>query len=454
MALSSSEKQENASNACNTSSRLDLPSDIDSNSQRLYSRRVSAPKFATGSLKSKFGCFEKQHSHPPMNAHSDDRQCAFMNEFHKFNASAEASGTSFESSAKAIADNSCFRVYKMASDGEFIAFALIFGFQLSVLCVYKQIILHDPYVSFSNVKIAKNYELPKLLIREGSPIESFHSSDTQLETLAMRCDSPKSSVNTLASLDSASAAGPINLCDPRNMSKDDGPLNTLFLESLSECSTSNSKRHGFRKPDLTQLRQMFHGPTMRNFNSDATNVTKYLDTVPLKYRRGFSNLNDACTSSADTSNSNVKKRSHSAKEVSFGSDTFEYTHRSVFQEDLFKSFMAQEWPNNDPDEQVRKMTKFGNSTTTKVSSASMNYGTNSNDTNYRSHGQSDGGGASQAQHWRLPGRSLNDDLHEKEEAENSDEDSDGDDNDDDSDGDHDGDDDADEDGDDDDDAGE
>lgn len=50
---------------------------------------------------------------------------------------------------------------------------------------------------------AKNYELPKLLIREGSPIESFHSSHPQLETLALHCDSPKTIVDLAAAAPNA-----------------------------------------------------------------------------------------------------------------------------------------------------------------------------------------------------------------------------------------------------------
>lgn len=102
---------------CMPSLLLDVNYPSDSNNHRLYSRRVSAPKFSSTTLKSKFGCFEKQHSHPPLNAHCDERS-SFINEFHAFNTASGTGGGSFESSAKAIADNSCFRVYKMAADGE------------------------------------------------------------------------------------------------------------------------------------------------------------------------------------------------------------------------------------------------------------------------------------------------------------------------------------------------
>lgn len=404
MALNPLDTHETATNVCNTSLRLDLPSDIDCNSQRLYSRRVSAPKFSTGSVKSKFGCFEKQHSHPPMNTHCDERG-AFMNDFHKFNATADASSTTFESSAKAIADNSCFRVYKMAADGKLIAFHTHNANQI----ITKNLFLSPIVIT------AKNYELPKLLIREGSPIESFHSSDTQLETLAMRCDSPKSAVNTLTAMDSASASGPINLCDSRNMAKDKQPpdggaLSALLLESLNDRGTS-SKR-GFTKTELTHLRQLFgNGSTMRNQGTDTAAGTNFLDTVPLKYRRGFSNLNDACASSGGTSTRNTKQRSHSAREICLGSEAIEYN--SIFPEGLFDSIMGQEWPDNDSADQAdcstRSTNKFGGSSaTTEMSATSTNYSSNSIDTNYRSHGQSDSGEASQAQHWRVSPRGFDD----------------------------------------------
>lgn len=110
--------------ACTTSLCLDLkyPSDIDCSNHRLYSRRISAPKFSTSAFKSKLGCFEKQHSHPPLHTHCDERN-SFLNELHTFNGATGTTSTSFESSAKAIADNSCFRVYKMTADGKLIVFS-------------------------------------------------------------------------------------------------------------------------------------------------------------------------------------------------------------------------------------------------------------------------------------------------------------------------------------------
>ncbi|XP_055635708.1 uncharacterized protein LOC129775250 isoform X2 [Toxorhynchites rutilus septentrionalis] len=51
-----------------------------------------------------------------------------------------------------------------------------------------------------------SYELPKLLIREDSPVESFHSSYPHLETVALRGESPKN-FNSLAKLQDTGHAG-------------------------------------------------------------------------------------------------------------------------------------------------------------------------------------------------------------------------------------------------------
>lgn len=50
------------------------------------------------------------------------------------------------------------------------------------------------------------YELPKLLIREDSPVESFHSSYPQLETVALRGESPKN-FNSLTKVQDPGTAG-------------------------------------------------------------------------------------------------------------------------------------------------------------------------------------------------------------------------------------------------------
>ncbi|XP_062559474.1 uncharacterized protein LOC134224201 [Armigeres subalbatus] len=54
-----------------------------------------------------------------------------------------------------------------------------------------------------------SYELPKLLIREDSPVESFHSSYPQLETVALRGESPKN-FNSITKLQDTGPSGELD----------------------------------------------------------------------------------------------------------------------------------------------------------------------------------------------------------------------------------------------------
>lgn len=87
------------------------------------------------------------------------------------------------------------------------------------------------------------YELPKLLIREDSPVESFHSSYPQLETVAMRGESPKN-FNSIAKLQDT---GPNGL--PENQT-------SLAPGSLTKA---NSEKAKLASGSLLQLYE--HPPT-------------------------------------------------------------------------------------------------------------------------------------------------------------------------------------------------
>ncbi|XP_058128931.1 uncharacterized protein LOC131284033 [Anopheles ziemanni] len=58
------------------------------------------------------------------------------------------------------------------------------------------------------------YELPKLLVREDSPVESFLGSYSQLETVALRGDSPKNNFTSTTSLQEVGGRGGGMLDDP------------------------------------------------------------------------------------------------------------------------------------------------------------------------------------------------------------------------------------------------
>lgn len=202
---------------------------------------------------------------------------------------------------------------------------------------------------------AKNYELPKLLIREGSPIESFHSSDTQLETMALRCDSPKSVIATPDSaVDISSGAAPAEsvpvqlstvlpstadmigpsalnesaelnslLYDHGNsleMSFHDAATDSVDGSSLVSNSSSNNGScellHN-SKSSISQandFRTVFGSSPLLNYNP-VTNNSRCLNNIPLKYRRGYSNLNDACLSSSTSNIKDILRTNRCTKET-------------------------------------------------------------------------------------------------------------------------------------------
>lgn len=104
-----------SSNTASASPLIDLKYPIESDSNhRLYSRRMSVPKFSTKGFENKL-YFEKQNAYQSGPNRCDERK-AFSNEFHKFKSNPNPT-TFGPSTAKAIADSSSFRVYKMAADG-------------------------------------------------------------------------------------------------------------------------------------------------------------------------------------------------------------------------------------------------------------------------------------------------------------------------------------------------
>lgn len=254
------------------------------------------------------------------------------------------------------------------------------------------------------------YELPKLLIREDSPVESFHSSDPQLETLTIRGESPKNVLESYPKLTTTGSAVDSTACDrepktsnsiietpwnPRHHS--DLSLNNLELNFLNEeftdletdrtstmtttdnclqtsggpflkiasnldinnsnwnttaelddrqsqpsatslnfingdltssddeedvfnssCCTLHSDSKS-KSIELNEFRMMFgSSPTLLNTNYNPVTHTSRLDAVPIQYRRGYSNLNDACLSSStsDLELFNGVRKKNSSKSAS------------------------------------------------------------------------------------------------------------------------------------------
>lgn len=106
-----------SSTSSSASQLIDLKYPIESeNSHRLYSRQMSAPKFPNTRFENKLH-FEKQSVHPFSASRVCEDRKTYSTDFHKFKSNTTNNFGS--STAKAIADSSSFRVYKMASDGKF-----------------------------------------------------------------------------------------------------------------------------------------------------------------------------------------------------------------------------------------------------------------------------------------------------------------------------------------------
>ncbi|XP_055316623.1 probable serine/threonine-protein kinase nek3 [Sitodiplosis mosellana] len=408
---------------------IDLKYPVESdNNHRLYSRRMNAngPKFTSNGFENKL-YFEKQngHLHQPGPSRCEERK-SFSNEFHKFKSNPNS--TAFgPSTAKAIADSSSFRVYKMAAD-------------------------------------AKNYELPKLLIREGSPIESFHSSDTQLETLALRCDSPKSVIATgpdnctsAASTDSVQLntvlTATADIMEPSALDES-AELNTLLYDhsnglemsfhdtatdpvdgtSLVSNSSSNNGScellHNSKSSigQANEFRTMFGSSPLLNYNPVANN-SRCLNNIPLKYRRGYSNLNDACLSSSTSNIKDILRTNRCTKESlrttaksTTSTNNIGTSSGNSISQEIF-SFLQNQ--NNAPADYVRSYENLDRTKIIRMKNDSKrimgntNYGYAESEsvptTSYSNRSQISSSSSNNSQDWRY-GKSFDDEMKEEDDS--------------------------------------
>lgn len=193
------------------------------------------------------------------------------------------------------------------------------------------------------------------MIREGSPIESFHSSDTQMETLALRCDSPKSVLPTADStIDIATSATPTetvpvqlntvltataDIMEPTDLNESseldhilyehdnrmsfhdhsavdqvDGPSFASKTNSISNSNNSSCELlHNAKSTMADDFRTTFGSSPLLNYNTNVS-TSRCLDNIPLKYRRGYSNLNDACLSSSTSNIKDILRSNRTTKE--------------------------------------------------------------------------------------------------------------------------------------------
>lgn len=314
---------------------------------------------------------------------------------------------------------------------------------------------------------AKNYELPKLLIREGSPIESFHSSDNQMETLALRCDSPKSVISTPGStidistsvtqtetmpvqLNSVLAPTTTDLIEPNAL--DQSPqLDTLLYEhgngleisfhdttpeemkgpSLvsnmsNKCNANdNCERLHNSKPSIRQTNDfpMFGSSPLLNYNSATTN-SRCLDNIPLKHRRGYSNLKDACLSSSTSNIKDILRSNQYTKDsrstVKSTTNTNSISSGNSISQEIFSLLRNH---NNAPADYVRSYENLDRTKIIRIKNNSKriigntNYGYHDGDTTTSYSKFEPNNGSNSSHSWRY-GQSFEDEMKEEDDSTN------------------------------------
>lgn len=325
-----------------------------------------------------------------------------------------------------------------------------------------------PLINHFRSVSAKNYELPKLLIREGSPIESFHSSDTQLETLSLRCDSPKSVIATGAdnALDisaGAAAAESVELNTVLSATADimepsalneSAELNSLLYDHGNGLSfhdtvtdgtpidgtslVSNSSSNGScellhnSKSSINQaneFRTMFGSSPLLNYNP-VTNNSRCLNNIPLKYRRGYSNLNDACLSSSTSNIKDILRTNRCTKEslrtaakATTSTNNIGTSSGNSISQEIF-SFLQNQ--NNAPADYVRSYENLDRTKIIRMKNDSKrimgntNYGYAEGDTvlptaSYSNRSQISSSSSNNSQDWRY-GKSFDDEMKEEDDS--------------------------------------
>lgn len=308
------------------------------------------------------------------------------------------------------------------------------------------------------------------MIREGSPIESFHSSDTQLETLSLRCDSPKSAIATGAenALDISTGAAATNsvelntvltatadIIEPSALNEsaelnsllydhgnglemsfhdtvtDGTPVDGTSLVSNSSSNGSCELLHNSKSSinQANEFRTMFGSSPLLNYNP-VTNNSRCLNNIPLKYRRGYSNLNDACLSSSTSNIKDILRTNRCAKEslrtaakATTSTNNIGTSSGNSISQEIF-SFLQNQ--NNAPADYVRSYENLDRTKIIRMKNDSKrimgntNYGYAEGDTvlptaSYSNRSQISSSSSNNSQDWRY-GKSFDDEMKEEDDS--------------------------------------
>lgn len=165
-----------------------------------------------------------------------------------------------------------------------------------------------------------------MLIREGSPIESFHSFDPQLETLTLSCDSPNNVIDPLT----APTADPLTISTTTTPPSPTNQINTLLTSTTQARNNNNNNssiesntighhnnnHHHHSDLGLNNLELNFLNDDLTNYNS--TNyLKKNASVLKIASNLEINNWENGSTSEFNNNNSIKGGNPHSATSLNF-----------------------------------------------------------------------------------------------------------------------------------------
>lgn len=285
-----------------------------------------------------------------------------------------------------------------------------------------------------------------------------------METLALRCDSPKSVISTPGSsidistsvtqtetmpvqLNSVLATTTTDLIEPNAL--DQSPqLDTLLYEHgngleisfhdttpdemkgatlVSNKSSVNDscERLHTTKPSIRQTNDfpMFGSSPLLNYNS-VTTTSRCLDNIPLKHRRGYSNLKDACLSSSTSNIKDILRSNQYTKDsrssVKSATNTNSISSQNSISQEIFSLLRNH---NNAPADYVRSYENLDRTKIIRIKNNSKriigntNYGYHDGDTTTSYSKFEPNNGSNSSHSWRY-GQSFDDEMKEEDDSAN------------------------------------
>lgn len=293
-----------------------------------------------------------------------------------------------------------------------------------------------------------------------------------METLGLRCDSPKSVITTqdsaidISSRATSTESVPVELNTVLTAKADrmqQSSLNSLnesteldkllydhgngfhdaisfhdaatdSMDGASIVSNTSSNNGSFEllnnsKPSISQtndFRTMFGSSPLLNYNP-VTNNSRCLNNIPLKYRRGYSNLNDACLSSSTSNIKDILRTNRCTKEnlrtvtkSTTSTNNIGTSSGNSISQEIF-SFLQNQ--NNAPADYVRsyenldrtKIIRMKNDSKRIMGNTNYGYAEGDSVPSFSNRSQISSSSSNNSQDWRY-GKSFDDEMKEEDDS--------------------------------------